>query len=320
MNAKQGRVTVFVSEIFKESPKVKRFRLVSKNGTPLPKFSGGAHITTYINDAEQSIERHYSLINNPLQPDYYEIAINRSEQSKGGSIFWHDRVSEGQTLEISLPKNHFSLSFQAKHHVFFAAGIGITPFLAMARDLMAKGQTFELHYATYSKETCAFYEFLQENFPTQTHFYFSKEKNRMSTDIMKNQPIGTHVYFCGPESMVRQFSDDAKTIGYPEKSIHFELFTPPDFGPSESFQVKLKKRNQLLTVAEDESLLDVLLKNGVQAPYSCKIGGCGSCELDILEGEVDHRDMFLTDKEKKEKKVILTCVSRGRNSPIVLDL
>lgn len=62
--------------------------------------------------------------------------------------------------------------------MFFAAGIGITPFLAMAADLKAKGKTFELHYAAPSKEQCAFYSYLKEHYPNEIQFYFSNEKGK----------------------------------------------------------------------------------------------------------------------------------------------
>lgn len=318
--ATQGRIQAIVTEVMDETPKVKRYRLIPKSTGPLPKFSAGAHITTYLAKEEEVLERHYSLTNNPRQTEFYEIAINRNSQSKGGSEFWHDHVQPGQELEISFPKNQFSLSYQAKHHVFFAAGIGITPFLAMAAELKAKGKSFELHYAASSMEACPYYEFLKTEYQEQTYFYFSKESQRMQPQIMNGQRIGTHVYFCGPDSMIRQFSDSAKAFGYPEKSIHYELFTPPDFGPAYPFQVKLTSSDQVLSVAEDESLLEVLLKNGIQAPFSCKVGGCGSCEVGLLEGKVDHRDIYLTEKEKRDNNVILTCVSRGKKECLVLDL
>lgn len=318
---KQGVIEAVVSEVFEETAQVKRFRLISSTDLPLPRFSGGAHITTYIEESSGALlERHYSLTSHPKEVDYYEIAIQRNPLSKGGSVFWHDHVRKGTRLEISLPKNHFHLSFIAKHHVFFAAGIGITPFITMAADLKRQGRTFELHYAARSQKDCTFYDWLKKNYPNETHFYFTKEQSRMSPEIMKKLLIGTHVYFCGPETMVREFTDSARSYGYPEKSIHFELFSPPDFGPAHPFEVKLAKSNQLLQVGAEESLLEVLLKNGVDAPYSCKIGGCGSCELEVLEGTVDHRDVYLSDEEKNQKNVILTCVSRGKSDRLMLKL
>ncbi|MCH6269254.1 PDR/VanB family oxidoreductase [Neobacillus citreus] len=315
-----GALEVVVEEIKIESPQVKSFTLKAVNGSSLPRSSGGSHITTRIRHDKGLIERHYSLTNDPDDTDSYKIAIRRSDESKGGSVYWHDSIKTGDKLEISYPKNHFSLSFKARHHVFIAAGIGITPFLAMAAELKKKSKSFELHYASPSKELCAFYPFLLSNYSDETYFYFSREGRKMTTELMKEQPIGTHVYFCGPETMVRQYSEAAKAYGYPEKSIHFELFTPPDMGPMHPFDVKLNKSNMVLQVPEGENLLDVLLKHNIDAPYSCKIGGCGTCQIDVLEGEVDHRDIFLTDKEKQEKNVILCCISRAKKGPLVLDL
>lgn len=181
-------IEVVVEEIKRESPTVKSFKLVAANGSSLPRFSGGSHITTYVQTEYGLIERHYSLTTDPDITDYYQIAIRRSDQSRGGSIYWHDHIKIGDKLYISYPKNHFPLSFRAKHHVFFAAGIGITPFLAMAADLKKKGKSFELHYAAPSKELCAFHDFLLSIYPDETHFYFSKENendngfNEKSTD------------------------------------------------------------------------------------------------------------------------------------------
>ncbi|PGT76586.1 PDR/VanB family oxidoreductase [Bacillus sp. AFS040349] len=313
-------IDVFVDKIKRESSTVKSFRLVAANGKPLPRFSGGSHITTYIQTEQNLIERHYSLTTDPDRTDYYQIAIKRSEQSKGGSAYWHDSIKVGDKLAISYPKNHFPLSFRAKHHVLFAAGIGITPFLAMSADLNKKGSSFELHYAAPSKESCAFYDFLQSTYQDKIHFYFSNERKRMSTSIMENQPIGTHVYFCGSEQMLKEYACAAKSFGYPEKNIHYELFTPPDFGPTHSFKVELRKSKQLLEVSAEDSLLETLLRFNIQAPYSCKIGGCGSCRVDVLDGKIDHRDFFLTDHEKQAGDSILTCVSRGQSNCLVLDL
>ncbi|MED4228158.1 PDR/VanB family oxidoreductase [Neobacillus cucumis] len=313
-------IEVIVKEIKKESPSVKSFKLAQINGSPLPRFSAGSHIVTYLEQDQKQFERHYSLTTSPNKTDIYQIAVRLNDSSKGGSAYWHHEIKEGDRLEISYPRNHFPLSFRAKHHMFFAAGIGITPFLAMAADLKAKGKTFELHYAAPSKEQCAFYSYLKDHYPNEIQFYFSNEKRNMKPHLMENKPIGTHVYFCGSEAMMKEYAKAAKYYGYHESSIHFELFSPPDLGPQHPFQVKLHKSNQLLQVREGESLLETLLKNNIQAPYSCKIGGCGSCQVDVLEGEVDHRDLFLSDQEKKNANVILTCVSRGKCGTLVLDL
>ena len=316
-----GNIPVRVAEIVEETATIKRFKLVPIENKPLPVFGGGAHITTIIQNGGKIIERNYSLISHPTnQRDSYEIAISLNPQSLGGSLYWHTQMQIGDELEISLPKNQFALSYQAKHHVFFAAGIGITPFLTMIEDLQSEEKTFELHYAAKSKELCAFYDVLTGLYPGQVHFYFSEEGNKLIPDIMEEFTIGTHVYFCGPNQMVTEFTAAARSYGYPEKGIHFEIFSPPVYEQMDAFQVTLQESNQVFDVPEGVTLLDTLLEHGVKARYSCKAGGCGSCEIEVLEGEVEHRDMFYSDEERKDKQVILSCVSRAKSKKLVLNL
>jgi dimethylamine monooxygenase subunit B len=322
---KFGNIKVYVGKIIQETTFIKRFHLCPTDQELLPAFTGGSHIATYVKNGNQVIERNYSLVSHPTDRTHYEIAIRKDEHSRGGSLYWHDEIKEGDHLEISWPKNHFPLAFKAaKHHVFYAAGIGITPFLTMMEDLSAEDRSFELHYAARTKEDCAFYDYLNKKYPGNCHFYFSRteQPNKMTPVTMAEHRIGSHVYFCGPVSMVKEFREAAEFFGYPTHSIHFELFAVADEGPKDPFVVKLANSEKIVEVSEKETLLDALLKAGVQAPYSCKVGGCGTCEIQVVEGEVDHRDHFYKSKERNTKKVILTCCSRAKASEkeLVLDL
>jgi ferredoxin-NADP reductase len=260
------------------------------------------------------------LIGDPKQNAFYKIAVRRSETSRGGSAYWHDRIRTGDAIEISYPKNHLPLSFEAKHHVFVAGGIGITPFMAMMAELSAAGTSFELHYAAASEEHCAFYEDIRRKYGKRARFYFSSKQQRMPTSVMWKQRIGTHVYFCGPEGMITQFRNAAVRYGYPSSSIHYELFSPPQTGPCHPFKAVLTKSNAILYVPANKSLLDVMLEHGINAAYSCKIGGCGSCEIEVEHGEVDHRDFFLSDHEKTTRNVMIPCVSRAKSDQLVIHL
>jgi dimethylamine monooxygenase subunit B len=315
---KEKTIIVYVKAIEQETDFVKRFTLAAVDGKPLPKFSGGAHISTFIEE-EKVIVRQYSLTSNPDETQDYQIAVRLSEISRGGSWYWHQKMKVGDKLLISYPKNQFPLSFKAKHHVFYAAGIGITPFLSMMKDLTNKGAPFELHYASKSKENCSFYEYLQVHFPNQCHFYFSNKKQRMNVSYLERQPIGTHVYFCGPETFITQFTDEAVKLGYPNSSIHYERFTPPQQINTMPFHVQIKN-GTLIQVSKDQSLLEALLEQGINAPYSCRVGRCGTCELQVKEGEIDHHDSFLSDEQQRSNSLILTCVSRAKSTKLVLDI
>ncbi|MGG1397953.1 PDR/VanB family oxidoreductase [Bacillus salipaludis] len=312
-----GNIEVYVGKVVQETNFVKRFHLYPVDQELLPAFTGGSHIATYVKNGDELIERNYSLVSHPTDRTQYAIAIRKDDHSRGGSIYWHNEIKLGDRLEISWPKNHFPLAFQAaKHHVFYAAGIGITPFMTMMEDLTAEGKSFELHYAARTKEECAFYDDLNAKYPGKCHFYFSRTENpkKLTPVTMADHRIGSHVYFCGPVSMVKEFREAAESYGYPSHSIHFELFASADEGPKNPFVVKFPNSKRTVDVSEEETLLDALLKAGVQAPYSCKVGGCGSCEVEVVEGDVDHRDHFYSDEERQTKKVILTCCSRAKES------
>lgn len=312
---------VRVVNITEETPTIKRFTLQAFDNKMVPFFSGGSHITTYLPHPSGTLERQYSLFNITAEKGLFEIAVLLGENSNGGSSYWHQSVHVGDELSVSFPKNYFSLSFRAKHHVFYAAGIGITPFLSMMTELAEKDHSFELHYAAKSKEQCAFYEYLQKAYPNKCFFYFSvgEETNRLSPKTLMDHRIGTHVYFCGPESMIQDFVIAANSYGYPSYNIHFERFQTPKDKERHPFQVILKRSKKMLEVPGASSLLDVLLQNGIKVPYSCRVGGCGTCEVKVIEGEVAHLDLFFTDEQLSSNQVMLTCVSRGVGQ-LVLDL
>jgi len=301
---------VYIKSIKSETPKVKSFTLVSVDGNPLPSYSGGAHIKVFL--PKSSLIRHYSLISSPDDSGAYRIAVAFAEQSKGGSAFLHQLASVGDVLEISYPKNFFPLSYRAKHHVFYAAGIGITPFLSMMADLRNRGKFFELHYAAKNKNLCAFYSFLQRDYSSETRFYFSEQGERLKGEGLTDHLIGTHVYFCGPDSFIRSHLQMCEDIGYPASSVHSEQFSAPLIRASSSFTAELSNGMSIFVPA-DKSLLDSLLGAGIVVPYSCRVGRCGTCELRVLEGEIVHYDSFLSDTQKSAQDVIVSCVSRSNN-------
>ncbi|PLR91114.1 hypothetical protein CVD19_22135 [Bacillus sp. T33-2] len=66
-------------------------------------------------------------------------------------------------------------------------------------------------------------------------------------------------------------------------------------------------------------MLEALLEAGIKAPYSCKVGRCGTCELKVTAGEIDHHDSFLSDEQRNIQNSILTCVSRAKSDKLVPD-
>ena len=143
---------VVVDGLWRQGAKNLAVSLVSAEGQPLPAWTPGAHIDLHL---PCGLIRQYSLTGSPAERDRYLLCIARESQSRGGSRYIHDTLRPGQPLMISAPRNHFPLH-EGGHVVLLAAGIGITPLLAMAHARAASGASFTLHYYVSRAQEAAF--------------------------------------------------------------------------------------------------------------------------------------------------------------------
>ncbi len=143
---------VVVDGLWRQGAENLAVSLVSAEGQPLPAWTPGAHI-----DLPSSLRANPSVLpdRQPGQRDRYLLCIARESQSRGGSRYIHDTLRPGQPLMISAPRNHFPLH-EGGHVVLLAAGIGITPLLAMAHARAASGASFTLHYYVSRAQEAAF--------------------------------------------------------------------------------------------------------------------------------------------------------------------
>ncbi|WP_221563749.1 PDR/VanB family oxidoreductase [Alkalihalobacillus sp. TS-13] len=305
-----------VEKIEKETDTITTFTLTSEDFV-LPQFGAGSHITVHLPMGR----RQYSLVNNPLEMNNeYRIAVKKISAQHGGSGFMHECVREGDTLTISTPDNFLPLKTEAKHHVFFAGGIGITPFMSMMAYLKEIGHSFELHYAARSEKECAFYHHIQHHYQDAVSCFFMdrEEKTKRLQQAMQNRTMGTHMYICGPQPFMNMLVDYAHELGYPNKVIHEERFQPASVIENpQPFSVTVTKSEKTFQVKSDQTLLDALNEQRIDVPFNCRMGVCGTCEVGVEAGEILHCESFLTEEEKEDK--MLTCVSRGVDH-IKLDL
>jgi dimethylamine monooxygenase subunit B len=314
-------LAVEVTAIEQVTPLIKHFTLASADGGALPAFSGGSHIIVVMRGALRMHRNPYSLLSSPRQLDTYEIGVRRMEESRGGSHFMHDKVQVGSRLEIAHPVNLFGLDKIARKHVLIAGGIGITPFLAQLEDLHGVPVPYELHYSVRSPEHAAFLNRLREREGDKVRMYYDSESQAVEFDgLLSNQPLGTHVYVCGPAGLIDRVVTTAKSCGWPNSHIHWEQFSAPPVG--EAFEVFLARTKLTVHVPPDQSLLESIEAVGVEVPYLCRGGVCGFCQTRVLEleGELVHNDHFLSDADKARGKSIMPCVSRARCKSLVLDL
>jgi ferredoxin-NADP reductase len=316
-----GTLHVEVTTIEQITPLIKHFTLRSVDRTPLPAFSGGSHVVVVMRAVNRVHRNPYSLLSPPSDRSAYQIAVRRMEDSRGGSLFMHEQLSVGSRLEIAHPVNLFPLDKIARKHVLIAGGIGITPCLAQLEDLHDGAIPYELHYAVRSGQHAAFGERLRTREGDRVRFYHDNEAQAIDYDaLLSAQPLGTHVYVCGPAGMISRVIETARRWGWPDSHVHWEKFSAPPVG--DAFEVFLARAKIAVKVLPDQSLLEAIEAVGVEVPYLCRGGVCGFCQTRVLEadGELLHYDHYLTDVDKARGKSIMPCVSRADCKKLVLDL
>lgn len=296
---------------------------LDSEGAALPAFTAGAHIDV---KTPSGAVRQYSLCNDPGQPGPYQIAVLREAAGRGGSASMHDALAEGDTLAVSAPRNHFALSEAPGASLLFAAGIGITPLMAMADTLHAQGRDFTLHYCARSEARTAFLRRLRERpYAERVRFHFDGGEAGRQLDIgaaLAEAPAGAHLYVCGPQPFITAVQDSAARAGWPTARVHFEHFSGAsvDTRGDGAFDVVLARSGRTVRIAPDLSITQALAAEGVAIDTSCEQGVCGTCLCTVLEGEVDHRDLYLTPEEQAANTQMLPCCSRARSARLVLDL
>ncbi|PKI03049.1 PDR/VanB family oxidoreductase [Glaciecola sp. 33A] len=313
-------VDVIVKSRTEQGAGVAVIELVSADGKPLPPFSAGAHIDVHIGD---DLIRQYSLCSDPVSSDIYRIGVLRDPKSRGGSVKLHAEFSEQQIISISFPRNHFPLNENAQKSILAGGGIGITPMIAMAYTLLRKNEDFELHYCTRTKGAGAFEQELVDTFGKRVVFHHDDEgKSQLFSPQTTFKPVdvNTHIYVCGPTGFMDWVISSASEMGYLPAQIHSEYFNAQVDKTGESFEVYCEQSDVTVMVGSDETIARALRKAGIKVNMSCEEGVCGTCITDVLEGEPEHRDHFLTDEEKADNDQMALCCSRAKSSRLVIDL
>lgn len=301
---------------------VVQLELKSTTEMPLPPFEPGAHVDVYL---ANGLVRQYSLCNFQPEPDSYEIAIGLTELSRGGSIYMHEKVTIGDTLQISAPRNNFALVPDASRYVFVAGGIGITPILSMIRWCEMSHKNWQLLYTVRSRKRAAYLEQLLAFGGDRIHLHFDDEKDGYADvkQYLSHLGEGDHVYCCGPEPLMNAV--EQATLGHPRHAVHFERFSAPasdaaTTATDTAFVVRLKRSNMDVSVSADKSILESLEEAGISLPFSCREGLCRSCETAVCSGVPDHRDYVLSDEERDSNQTMMICVSRSKSPILELDI
>jgi len=308
-------LTLRVRAIETLSPSLKRLTLVSADGAALPPPPPGSHLTLALPlDGAQT--RSYSIVSPANDRAAYGLIVRRAERSRGGSAYIHQRLAVGDRLKSAVPTSQFHLHSLARKHVLIGGGVGLTPLLSFLHDLRVQGRPVELHQICRADEADAFRQILEPFAGHAIHLHTGRTRLDLQA-ILGGQPLGAHLYICGPEPLTAAVRAAAADVGWPAGAVHHESFGASGGAP---FTVRLARSGRDIAVGEDETLLEALEAAGANPPALCRGGACGECITVVLDGAPDHRDHFLSSDDRASGRLVMPCVSRAKTALLTLDL
>ena len=291
------------------TPTVREFCIQPALGTAA--YAPGAHMQVQVLVNGKPQTRSYSLVGAP-DPACYRIAVKRLDTGRGGSLaMW--QLAVGSRISIIAPQNHFVLDLNAPAYLLAAGGIGITPLVWMAQILAERGANFRMLFGVRSAAELAFADVLRRQLGNRLQTASAEQGEQLAFDKeIAALPAGALMVVCGPLPMLDAARTAWGTAGRPLADLRFETFGSSGRFAPQAFRVAVPRHNLDMVVPPHASLLEALEGNGVQAMYGCRRGECGLCAMQILslDGEIDHRDVFLSAHEKAANQRMCVCVSR----------
>lgn len=296
---------------------IRAVRLASADGSPLPPAAPGAHIDLHLADG---ITRQYSLVE--ADAAHYAIAVKLDPASRGGSRAVH-ALKAGDHLLANKPRNAFVLYETAPRFVLVAGGIGVTPMISMAHRLLALGKPFELHVCARDAASVPFPgEWAAGPLARHVTVHLDDRNPFNAEQDFAARSKDDLLYICGPQGFMDMVRNTALARGWPYGQIRTESFgaAPQDDAADRPFTVELARSGREVPVRQDESIIDALARIGMDVPFACMQGTCGTCLCHVVDGAVDHRDAFLSEEEKAQGDQMCLCVSRARDTKVRIDL
>ena len=313
---------VTVSKVIERADDCKSFVLVpDKNrGTEkLAFFGAGKYLTVFEEINGMKITRAYSISSSPRDTlnGFYMLTIKRVD---GGlmSNYILDTWKEGTEVTLSAPEGNFEYQplRDAKNVICLAGGSGITPFVSMAGAILDGDEDFNLTllYGSRNKDNILFYDELKEianktdkvkviNVLSDKDADVSGEgfeSGFITAELIKKyapENEAYSVFICGPQAMYQFLDTELQKLELPKKYVRHEMFGechnpkamagyPSDIPETVSITVTIQDKTTTVTGSTDDTVLQILEKNGISAPARCRSGECGFCHSHLISGKV----------------------------------
>jgi vanillate O-demethylase ferredoxin subunit len=261
-------------------------------------------------------KRSYSVVDSSEDGRRVAISVFRAPQTRGGSLFMH-ALQQGDRLEITQPLQNFPLRVGAPRYVLLAGGIGITAMVNMARVLRNIKADYTFVYVGRSRTAMAYLAQMEQLHGDALRVHVDDEGTALNVDeLLATIEADTELYMCGPIRLMDAVKRgwDARALSVP--NLRYETFGNSGWYDPEEFMVRVPRLGIEATVPAGKSMLEALEDAGVDMMFDCRKGECGLCEVRLLglQGAIDHRDVFYSERQQHAAAKMCCCVSRAVSS------
>ncbi|GGR47357.1 vanillate O-demethylase ferredoxin subunit [Nocardioides luteus] len=278
----------------------------------------GTHVDLRLDLDGHVRTRSYSVLRSEDGGRRLTLGVQLAPSSRGGSRHMHG-LEVGDVVEMTGPVQSFPLGVGADRYVLVAGGIGVTALVAMADSLRRRGADYTLVLAGRRRAVMAYLEELADTHGDRIRVFVDDEGVRLDVDALVGEiaggpaPARTEMYMCGPIRLMDAIRRAWVAHELPEPNLRFETFGSSGAWAAEEFVVHLPQHDRSVAVTTDTSMLDALEDAGVDVMWDCRKGECGICQVKVLDvdGRIDHRDVFLSKKQKETNTSLCLCVTRA---------
>lgn len=326
-------VILTVSEVIAETPDTCSLEFdIPEDARERFAYKPGQFLTLRIpSERTGSVARCYSLASSPHTDDRPKVTVKRTADGYG-SNWVCDNVKPGDTIEVLPPSGAFTPKDLDADLLLFGGGSGITPVISILKSALAQGSgQVVLIYANRDESSVIFaaeLRTLAAKYPDRLRIvhWLESVQGLPSADQLAAlaAPFADyHAFMCGPAPFMDAVHDALAKLAVPRHRVHAEIFNSlagdpfTDSGPVEisdqeaadaaTVEVQLDGETHQLAWPRSQTLVDIMLAKGIDVPYSCREGECGSCACTVLDGAVEMDNAEILDPEDIADGLILGC-------------
>jgi glycine betaine catabolism B len=328
-----------VVRTFQETPTVKTFRMMDLQSGELPfRYQPGQFLTVTAAPDGTPLKRSYTIASTPTQREFCEITLKREDRG-AVSRFLHDRINEGDTLQVTAPSGKFTFTgVEASSVVLIAGGVGITPMMSVLRYLTARSWPGDIYlfYAVRDRAEVIYREELEYLQRRHANFHVTivaehaesaewpYATGRITRELLTSSVAelpSRRVHLCGPPAMMDALKALLLGLGVPAAQIRTEVFAGKEprsialntlpAADTKVAVVTFASSRRTAMMPPTKTVLEAAEDVGVDIEYSCRIGTCGVCRTKLLSGTVTMDVEDGLEPGDKANNVILACQAKA---------